>query len=48
VQLLHGAGVQHCVDERVHVVGALLGLRQHLREVPVLDRRDVEVALVAQ
>ena len=31
VQLLRGALVEDRLDERVHVVGALLGLRQHLR-----------------
>ena len=43
-----GALVEQRLDERVHVVGALLGLRQQLREVAVLDRVDVEAALGAE
>ena len=48
VELLGGALVEHGLDERVHVVGALLGLGEHRGEVAVLDLGDVEAALRAE
>ena len=48
VQLLCGAFVEDVLDERVHVVGALLRLGQLLGEVLVLHGRDVEAALGAE
>ena len=48
MQLLHGALVQQAVDERVHVVGALLRLRQQGAEVTVLDLVGGQAALGAE
>ena len=45
VELLGRALVEDGLDERVHVVGALLGLGQHLGEVAVVDVVDLEAAL---